>query len=270
MVLREKDTKEIINFVKEEPRTMQDIARKSGRSWLTADSYVKEIIKDTGRIDMRTFRKGTQGALKIVFYTNPETLNTTETKEKLMSHIKAGRKKLDFDFMDIFQFIENKEKEAFTSKSITLPEKEIENAREKVFIFSGNLSFINSKKILELFEKILNRNVKVKILVRVNLGSISNINHLRILKEKYKDNLEIKHAYHPLRGTIVDNSFAQFRNEEKTENYKKDELSEDTTIHYIIRDEDWISWLQNIFWFYFRTSIDLEERLKDYNSIKNK
>ena len=110
MGVTQTDLKLIINFVKKEPRTIQEISKLIKRSWVTTDSYVKQIRDETGLINVKTFRKGTQGALKIVYYNYGESLQSEDIKGELFNQIKNSRKKTDFDFFDVYQFIPDDKK----------------------------------------------------------------------------------------------------------------------------------------------------------------
>src|SRR3989338_1927354 len=113
MALTQKETDDIIKFVKQEPRTIQDISKLIGRSWVTTDSYAAQIKERTGLVNIKTFRKGSQGALKIAFYNHKESSVGDDVKEELLSHIKMSRDKKDFDFFEVFQFIPDDKKKAF-------------------------------------------------------------------------------------------------------------------------------------------------------------
>ncbi|MFH1637126.1 MAG: hypothetical protein ABIB71_01745 [Candidatus Woesearchaeota archaeon] len=278
MALNEATTKNIIDFVKPEPRTVQEIAKKIKKSWLTADSYVKQIKDKTGLINIKTFRKGTQGALKLVYYSHPESLIGDEVKENLFVQIKRGYKKEDFDFMEVFQFVPEKKKRFSVEEydkedhSRALYQSQLlRQATDSIYIFSGNLSFLkeNDKKqsALMLIEELLKRKVVIRILCRVNIASVANIKLLSRLMIKYPRLIEARHCYHPLRGFIIDSKIARFKNEEKAENYRKGELERNMKIYYEVYDEDWILWLQKVFWSMFRGSIDLESRMKEVRKI---
>ena len=91
MALTQKETDDIIKFVKQEPRTIQDISKLIGRSWVTTDSYAAQIKERTGLVNIKTFRKGSQGALKIAFYNHKESSVGDDVKEELLSHIKINK-----------------------------------------------------------------------------------------------------------------------------------------------------------------------------------
>ena len=59
----------IYEFVKDEPKTIQEIAQKISSSWVTAQRYIDKLSEE-GIIGSKTFRGGTKGALRIV-YTKP-------------------------------------------------------------------------------------------------------------------------------------------------------------------------------------------------------
>ena len=68
MVLDSKTKKKITEFVYIKPRVVDEVAKLLHKNWRTADRYIRQIAEDDGCISMRTFREGTRGALKIVFW----------------------------------------------------------------------------------------------------------------------------------------------------------------------------------------------------------
>jgi hypothetical protein len=257
MVLNDKEEKQIIDFVKKEPRTIQDVARYIGKSWVTCDTYVNKIKDETGQIDVKVFREGTQGALKIVFYNYSDSIIADTVQERLFNQIKNGRFKEDFDFMDVYQYISEREK----TKTIVEDEKQnkkmeerlgqiIKNTEKQLFCFSGNLSFINSKNYdgVKLYERLLENGANIKILCRMNEASLHNVAKVQYLLDKYPNNFEIRHCYHPLRGVISDDKIARFKNEVFSKNYKENELLEDVKTYYEISNKDWLKWLEKVFW----------------------
>jgi hypothetical protein len=264
-MLTNEETEKIVQFVKQEPRTIQDIANHISRSWITAESYVKQIQSQTGRLYMKVFRPNTQGALKIVFIPNQDSLSADDVKDDLYHQIKTSRKKDDFDFLEIFQFVKdsNKKTEVLEEDAVG---KFLQKANEQVLIFSGNLSFI--KHSYDTLEKLLERKVNIRILCRVNLATLRNLKKIQFLIQKYPGQIEIRHRYHPLRGIVIDGKFARFRREEKVDDYRKGEIDHDITIAYEISDPEWAAWLQNVFWNLYRTSVDLDIRLKELKKIK--
>jgi hypothetical protein len=258
-MLTEKEIQKIIEFVKKEPRTIQDVSKLIGKSWVTAQTYTLKIKNQTGLLDIKTFRAGTQGALKIVYYNKPDSLKSDELKEVMFNQIKAGRNKNDFDFLEIYQFANNKN--ATTKKGIS---NLFYQAKEMIYCFSGNLSVVNENGALEAIECAAKRGVQIKILCRINLATVKNLAKLEKIIIKYP-NIEIKHCYHPLRGFIIDNSIARFKTEENS--YKKGELDGISKVFFEIYDEEWVIWLQKVFWNYFRTSLDAKERLKEIKKI---
>ena len=278
MSLNDSDIKRVIDFVKKEPRTVQDVARLIDRSWVTADSYLKDLQERTGLIFVKTFRKGTPGALKVVFFNSAESLASDELKELLFNKIKNGRRKSDFDFMDAFQYINSDKKNARIynyneqSRSTTDPLIPLfQRAQNNLYVFSGNLSFINKiegkRKIISIMEELVKRKVHIKILARINIATVKNIEQLNQLMVKYHGFIEIKHCYQPLRGFIVDDSIARFSNYELLKTYKDGELNKDSQIVYELTDAEWVEWFQKVFWNLFRSSIDYTARLNELKKI---
>jgi hypothetical protein len=277
-MLSEQETQAIVQFVKTEPRTVQEIAQHIGKSWVTADAHVEKIRERTGLLSVKSFRKGTQGALKLVYYNYSESLGSDEVKANLYTQIRASRFKHHFDFMEIFQFVPEKHKKSqlqqYTKESESIQEGTIPLLREaqsSVYIFSGNFSFVNVKEgkttVLAILEELLERKVRIKILCRVNLGAHANIQKLTVLLQKYPNLIEIRHAFQPLRGFIVDEKVARFKDEEQLAAYKAEELVKNTRIFYDIYDEAWVAWLQQVFWNMYRVAIDHKARWKEIEKI---
>lgn len=266
-------TKKIIDFIYVKPRSIQEIAFHIQKNWRTADAYVERIIKEQGVLATRVFREGTRGALKIVFWSNIEKIHSTDFQEKLFKRIETAKHKRDFSPFDIYQYVPEEKRNAFLEEQTeyTVTSKQdlvgaMRSAERQVMIFSGNLSWTNSMqgkiKILKIFEELAERNVSIKILCHVDLESIENINKMLEINHKLKkEMIEIRHAEQPFRAFIIDNKFARFkenRQQDKKNNY----------IFYEIRDEEWVEWLQKVFWNIFRASIKAEKRIQDLESIK--
>jgi len=277
MALSEKESKQIIDFVKKEPRTIQEISLNIGRSWVTTEAYVHQVSQTTGLISVKGFRKGSRSSIKLVYYNSSESMQGDSLKSELYDMIKAGRNKNDFDFMEVFQFVDVKKK-----KHLILTDTEgnqggnlavlFRQAKESVLCFSGNLSFLNLRygkvKIIDLVEDAVRRGVTVRIICRVNLASMNNIRKLEPILRKYQNSIEIRHRYQPLRGFIIDNQVARFANEEQLKLYKQGELEKDTLIFYEIYDPEWIAWLQKAFWQLWRPSIDYDLRFREIKRLQ--
>ncbi len=281
MALTEEETKAVLLFVKREPRTVQEISKLIKRSWVTTDSYLKQIKERTGLLDIKIFRGGTQAALKLVYYTSGDSLLSDDAREKLFLQIKQGRRKQDFDFLDLFQYVQEGKKkiisESYTDPLISKSQKIAElfrSATGTVYCFSGNLSFLNMQegkvKMPDLLEELLKNKVNFKILARINVASLENVEKLSLLMQKYPGQIEIKHCYQPLRGFIVDEKMARFKHEEESDMYKEGELHENTRIFYEIYDQEWVNWLQKIFWNLYRGSIDHSLRIREMGKLRFK
>lgn len=279
MVLTEDEVKAVLQFVKKEPRTVQEISKFIKRSWVTTDSYLKQIKERTGLLDIKTFREGTQAAIKLVYATNSDSLLTDDAREKLFLQIKNGRKKQDFDFLDLFQYVQDGKKkllvETYKDPKISKDQKIaglFKNAKDIVYCLSGNLSFLNLQegkvKMLDLLEELLKRKVKFKILARINVASLENVGKISFLMQKYPEQIEIKHCYQPLRGFIIDDKIARFKHEEESGMYKDNELHENTRIFYEVYDPEWINWMLKVFWNLYRGSIDYSLRVQEMKKLK--
>jgi hypothetical protein len=271
---------QINEFVYAKPRSVMEIARLIEVNWRTADRYVEKISKEEGTITTRVFREGTPGALKIVFWNNIEKLHASEVQERLFRQIQAGRTKTDFSPSEIFQFVDRKKK-----KIVVMDEKQynseknfgdfaerLKTAERQVLFFSGNLTFSNykfhDKKIRNIIEDLGRKKVVSKILTRVELAGIRNIEDiLSINKRIGYDAVEIRHCYQPLRVTIIDDKVATMKEILDPKDYSKGELKQRTSILYYIYDEEWIEWLQKVFWSLFRGSIDAGKRMEELKLI---
>lgn len=278
MVLNNKIETKIINFVRDEPRTIQEVSKEIGKSWVTTNSYVIQIATKTGIIKVKVFRANTKGAIKLVYFSSANTFSSDSIKEELYKSIKHSKWKEDFDFMDIFQFVSEKNKHSFIEKAKDKNKSYNQNiiklfkqAKNQIYVFSGNLSFVNIKEnkisMMDVIEDCLKRKIYFKIITRVNIASIANLNKIKHLIQKYPNQIEIKHKYQPLRGFIIDDKIARFKDDQNMSNYKEGELNSDTRIFYEIYDHTWVEWLQNVYWNLSKMSIDYDIRLKDLMKI---
>ncbi len=273
MTLSQKETDQIVRFVKKEPKTIQEISKLINKSWVTTDAYVQKIKESTGLISLRIFRPGTQGALKVVYYNFAESMSGDSVKEGLFEQIKASREKNDFDFFEVFQFVPDDKKrvfyEEFEEKNISTNQHLVplhRQAQRTIYSFSGNLSFINviedGVKMTAVFEELLKKKIMIKIICRVTIASMNNLAKIMPLLKKYPEYIEIRHCFTPLRGFIIDDSIARFKNDESLKLYKAGELPKNMRIFYEVFDKEWISWMQQVFWNLFRPSLDYDQRLK--------
>ncbi|MFH1445658.1 MAG: hypothetical protein ABIF08_04245 [Nanoarchaeota archaeon] len=277
-MLDSKIVKKINDFVYLKPRTVQEVALLISKNWRTADRYVENIAKEKGSLSVRTFRGGTKGALKIVYWNNIEKIHSFEFQEKLLKKIERS-KKMDFSPFDIYQYVDNSKRNAVMinkrkEKVNDILKDHLETAQKQVLSFSGNLSWINldegGKKIIDVLEDLAKNNVSVKILTRVTIDSMKNVKKALKINEKLgKTVIEIRHREHPLRGFIVDDNKARFREMKDPTDYAKGELDDYLLLFYEIYDPEWIEWLQKMFWYFFRTAISAEKRIKDLESIHN-
>ena len=241
-MLDSKTTKKINDFVYAKPRTIQEVAFLLQKNWRTANSYVEKIEKETGSISTRTFRKGTRGALKIVFWNNIERIHSSEFQEKMLRKIEEGKKKDDFSAFDIYQYVDEKKRSA--SLEIVSDEEKtniqdfanaLKSAQSQVLFFSGNASFTNlpygNKRIIGLIEELARNKISIKILARVELPGIKNIKELNAINERIgKEAIEIRHCEQPLRATIVDSKVARLKEIKLPGEYRKGELGKKTFI----------------------------------------
>ncbi len=273
-MLGKEDIRKIEGFVKLQPRTIQEVALMLGRNWRTADTYVERIAREEGTIATRVFREGTRGALKIVYYQDTASIHSTQFQERLLQKIQSAQHKTDFSPFDIYQYVEKDKRRAFyeeqTEYRLTKKQdlvRALQTAQNQVLIFSGNLSWAGvtqgKTRIIDIFDELVTRNVSIKILANVQFDAISNIQKMLALNHKHKkNNIEIRHAQQPLRSFIIDKTFMRFKEE------KKQKKNSQLYIFYEIKDKEWITWMQKVFWHLFHTSIDAERRIKDLETIE--
>jgi len=272
--------KQITEFVYTKPRTVQEIAALLQKNWRTADRYVERIIEETGSLAIRTFREGTRGALKIVFYNNIERIANTEFQERMLQKILTGRKKEDFSPLDIYQYVDPKKRKAFLEvqqqEFATIDQDVLSlfrSAEKNIMIFSGNLSWANvtqgKTKVLEGLAEAAERGTPIKIVTRVDLASLTNLALVQEINEHLgREAIEIRHAEQPLRCIVIDTKHARFKEVKKTETYKKGELPENTFIFYDVYEQEWLEWLHKVFWAMFRVAIPAQKRVETLKSIQ--
>ena len=280
MVLTSELQKKIVDFVYLKPRTIQEVAFLIQKNWRTADSYVQRISEQTGMINSRTFRGGTRGALKIVFWNNTEKIHSSQFQERLHKEIETAKNKQDFSPLDIYQYVDDSRKKAFseivTDETISKKQDIIglfARTEKQILYFAGNMSFLEMKErkksILDIIEEAANRGVSIKVLARIDITALENFKRMMEINHKTgREAIEIRHANQPLRGFIIDNKEIRLKEEKLPAHYLKSELKQTTRIFYEIYDEEWVEWLQKVFWNIFRTSIDAKKRVKDLEKIE--
>lgn len=261
-MLRAHEQKKILEIVQESPKTIQELAQALDKNWRTANSYVERIIKETGLINIKTFREGTRGALKIVYWSALEKTQSSY-QEQLSKRILLGSQKEDFSAFDIFQFLEEK---IVDQKNTEFILEGKEGIKEKLLVFSGNGSWIDEKRLKE-FEKIAKKAITIKVLLRIDVSSQKVVKKLLAINQRIgEDIIVIRHVEQPLRGIICDNT-AQLKETLSPKQSRYRELKKEMTFKYTIKGP-WASWLEKIFWQMWETSVDAHIRLDAMNVIK--
>ncbi len=272
------DIKKIEEYVYTKPRTVQEIAELIKKSWRTADSYVDTIASETGNIAIRTLRGGTRGAVKIVYWNNIEKIHSSQAQERLFKQIELGRTKHDFSPFNIYQYVDEKKRTSFFEDQ----EEELINvkqdlagtlrsAQRQVLFFSGNLSWANlkqqGKELTKVFEEIADKGVSLKFLANIDITSLANAQKINAINTIIgKERIEIRHCEQPLRAFIVDEKVVKMKETKTFQEQPKKEKK--TYLFYEIYDEDWVLWMQKIFWNFFRIGIPLQKRVKDLETIR--
>ncbi|MFA5746276.1 MAG: hypothetical protein WCX82_02865 [archaeon] len=274
MISQEK-VNEILKIVGKEPRTIQELSKELVISWITTEKYIEELKKNTGLIDIKHIKVG-YNTIKLVYSTNK--ISSTDIEENLFTKIKVANSKLEFNFMEVFQYIPKDRSNGYTLKNCEdLDPKLVFEYLEKsnfIYLFSGNLSFLKMKYKNEVFidklESKLKTGLKIKIIARIDIDTVKNINLLMPLLQRYPASIELRHQLQPLRGIVFDCGHAIFKESKEEKNYKLHELEKDITIMYDISDEAWINFFMSTFWYFYKTSINYEEKLEVINRVYKK
>ncbi|MBI2565123.1 hypothetical protein HYV79_04005 [Candidatus Woesearchaeota archaeon] len=280
MVLDVKTKKRILEFVYQRPKTIQEIAQLLNVNWRTANSYAEKISQE-GVISSRVFREGTRGALKIVFWNPLERMHASQVQEFLFAKIQRGLKKTDFSPFDIYQFVDSKKRNSFIYQGRSLQEGEyalsepLPEAEKSVFVFSGNLSWakgmVGKQTILSVIEKLAERKLPLYILTKIDFVNKEITKKLLSINERIgRDLITIRHCEQPLRAVIIDGKYARLKEVKDPRDNSKEELSEKTLIYYDIYDENWISWLEKIFWHFHRSAVDSRKRFEALKELRVK
>ncbi|MFC1775228.1 hypothetical protein ACFLZN_02845, partial [Nanoarchaeota archaeon] len=269
-MLRTSTVKKINDFVYNKPRTVQEIAHAIGVNWRTADRYVERIEKETGTLSIRTFRKGTRGALKIVYWNNIEKIHSSEFQERILQKILSYRKKEDFSPLDIYQYVDEAKRNAFLEphqdKTVAQDlETMFRSAQSQILIFSGNLDWATVKqgktKVIDILEEVLqDKRISLKALSIVDVTSLRNITKFLEINERLgREAVEIRHSEQPLRAVVVDKKNARLKEVKDPKKYECGVLGGKTDIYYEIFDEEWVDWMQKVFWKLFRVGISTKK-----------
>ncbi len=271
--------KKIIDFVYTKPRVVDEIAKLLDVSWRTADRYVDRIIEEDGSLAIRLFRENTQGALKIVYWNNTEKIHSSSFQEYLFSQISGSDKKEDFDPFDIYQYVDNDKKTAFMEE-FKDPNRSVkqnlvpllQSCQKELYIFSGNMTWINvvenDQNLIDVLEALAKQNINIKVLCKVDFASMNNLSKVFAINNKLgKEVIEIRHCKQPLRGFIIDDKVARFKEEKLVQNYTPGELCKDVRLFIEIYDSEWVAWLTKVFYNLFRNSIDGKNRAEQLKKI---
>lgn len=279
-MLDTKTIKKVEEFVKAKPRTIQEIAFHLKKNWRTADRYVDKIADETGSLALRTFREGTRGALKIAYWQAVENIHHSDLQHRLFSMIEHGKTKYDFSPLEIYQYVDPKKRRAFMEEQFddqTTIEHELvshlRSAQKQILFFSGNLSFVNvvqdGVKVLKLLEELARNNVSIKILARLDITAMKNLDKIFAINDKVgKEMIEVRHLIQPLRTFIVDNRFARLKETKEPDHFDRGELGKKTCIFYEIYDQEWIEWVQKVFWNMFRNATPAKKRAECMEEIQ--
>ncbi|RLD76803.1 MAG: hypothetical protein DRJ15_14720 [Bacteroidetes bacterium] len=256
---------QILELVQKRPCTIQEVAQTLGRNWRTADKYVERIAQESGLIATRTFRKGSRGALKVVYWNALDKQTGSAYQQRLLNRILIGRQKEDFSSFDIYQFVPEETREALVldDESKADPCEMLRRAGEQLLSLSGNLSWLDLyPKAWDCIEELARRHVSIKVLTRVDVTSAEKTERLLAINERVGwDAIAIRHAEHPLRAIIIDDRLVSIKEVLSPSLSPYKELSHKMIIFYRISDHDWVVWMQKVFWHLWEQSIDAQMRI---------
>lgn len=264
----------IIDLIRTKPLTVQEIAQTIDKNWRTADRYVQTIIEETGLISQRTFREGTRGALKIVYWNALEHSKGSAYQEQLLNTITTTKHKEDFSPLDIFQFAQKHQRNAFIEKREVPVNKSIRystllsKANSQILFFSGDLSWTEIEDTIKnTIDKVATKKITFKILARIDTLSEQRVQNLIHLNQIVGfDAIEIRHCQQPLRGIIIDEQIILLK--EVLSPLFHRELKEKEYIFYRITDLEWVTWLKKVFFHLFNQSINAQDRLNVLKTIQ--
>ncbi len=280
MTLDNKTTEKIKALVYSRPRNINEIAHAINKNWRTADRYIDQIMLQTGTIKTITFREGTRGALKIVYWNNTEKIYSTDVQEKLFKQIESVIDKADFSPFEIYQYIDPKNRKGYyeeieSEKDYNYNIKSLapffEVAQKEIYIFAGNLAFLhlkhNKQTIFEYIKEAVKRKVIIKIITDINLADLRNVEQVLSLNSGLREpSVEVRHEQIPLRAYIFDNTIIKL-GEINSSQRKKGQKKQILALYYVIRDESWIDWMQKLFYKKFQNAIPSNIRIENLRSI---
>ena len=272
-MLSQETIKQINDLVYIKPRTVHEIAQTLTLNWRTADTYVEKIASELGTIGTRTFRGGTRGALKVVYWNNLEKIHGHQAQEDLFDKIKRGVEKKDFSPFDIYQHIAIEKRRVVVDEPVSDFAALLRGAQEQVLIFSGNLSWtrLGDKygTLLGVLEEIAQRKVSVKIITRIDLPGISNIMNVESINNRVGwAAIEIRHVQQPLRSVVVNSKLVQMKEVKDPADFAAGELKKKMELYYHIMDEEWVEWIGKVFFHFFRMGIPYKKRIEDLQSVQ--
>jgi hypothetical protein len=273
-MIDKKNTDKILDFIRQKPRTIQEVAHLLEKNWRTAERYVDTIATETGMVATRTFREGTRGALKIVFWNAIDGGKGSAYQERLLHRIELAKGKNDFSPFDIYQFVPQDKREAFlqdtefsTAKRIKYDDL-LSSTQHQLLLFSGNLSWVElGPRMMKVLENLAKKNVSIKILTRVDITSEKNTRAMLDINHRVGwDAVEIRHCEQPLRAAIIDDDLASIK--EVLSPAMIRELKTTKYIFYRISDVSWVNWLQKLFWHLWAPSVDAKTRLDALKTLR--
>ncbi|MDY6789587.1 MAG: hypothetical protein SVV03_06545, partial [Candidatus Nanohaloarchaea archaeon] len=145
-------------------------------------------------------------------------------------------------------------------------------SEDQLLIFSGDLSFLNLSNeqtaIYDCIEDLVERDVSIKVLCRVDLVSYENVQKMLELNFKHgKDCIEIRHREQPVRGFVSDSKRLRLK-EIKEPTGDISDLNQKVFLFYTIKDREWSEWMAKNFWNMFSESISSDKRIEEIKKLR--
>lgn len=272
------DRDRILSAVRSEPRTIAELARILSASWVTAQRYVGRMIDEGEPLGIKRLREGTRGGVNIVF--RKAALESDPKRSLLAERIISGRHRVDFSPLDLLDLVPRdrwtadridrySENDALVYDRIRA---DLERASDRIVIFSGNLSFAALERsgvsLRDVLEARAREGVRVSIVCRVELPGLAMIRDVLAINDAVgAEQVRMRVVSQPLRGTVIDGRSAVFTEHLEPSRYREGELSKDTALVYRLQDEDWIAWLEEVFWRLFRGAVAADRRIASLEQV---
>lgn len=275
MSLTVEKTDKILKLIEARPYNINEIASIFKINWRTADRYIEKLKSETGKINTVTFREGTRGALKVVFWKNPHEISDSKRKVLLFEKIRTSTSYHDFYPYMIYKEVPDGKKKAFqeivsrgnsalrpyNSKNLV---RYIDGVKNSLLIFAGYLLRAGTprgvKQLLLSIKRAKDRGVSIKVLSRVDYNNIEIVDNL------LRIGADVVNVQQPLRGILADEKEVVLL--ENSPIFKDGKLTnKNRLVYYEISDGDYVKLISDLFWDYYRRGVPAKQTIADIQSV---